>query len=297
ENALKGADAAVLLISADFLTSDFIMKEEVPILLRKKAESGLPIFPMLVKQCPWKKVKWLERLNIRPTDGKPLAEFPENKIDSVLTSLVEEIDARLTSHAPKGPISPDRIFTSKLPVTSKELYGREPELEALDNAWSDEKTRVLTLVGWGGVGKSALVNHWLNRMDRDNFRGAARVYGWSFYSQGTSEDRQVSADEFFDFTLRWFGDPDPAQGAAWEKGVRLAGLLRSARTLLLLDGLEPLQYPPGEMHGHLKDQGLKALLREMARSNDGLCVITTRTKVGDLANFTGRSVKNVLLEN
>ncbi|MCP4687402.1 MAG: TIR domain-containing protein, partial [Desulfobacterales bacterium] len=194
ESALKGADAAVLLISADFLTSDFIMNEEVPILLRRKAESGLPIFPMLVKQCPWKKVEWLERLNIRPTDGKPLTKFPENEIDSVLTSFVEEIDARLTSDVPQAPLSPDRVFTAKLPVTGEELYGRERELEILDKVWSDEKTRVLTLVGWGGVGKSALVNHWLNRMDREDFRGAARVYGWSFYSQGASEDRQVSAD-------------------------------------------------------------------------------------------------------
>ncbi|MCP4689517.1 MAG: hypothetical protein GY859_15795, partial [Desulfobacterales bacterium] len=119
----------------------------------------------------------------------------------------------------------------------------------------------------------------------------------SFYSQGASEERQVSADDFFDYTLRWFGDPDPTRGAPWEKGVRLAGLMRSARTLLLLDGLEPLQHPPGEMHGHLKDQGLKALLRELARLNDGLCVVTTRTRVRDLDNFVGSSVKCVSLEN
>ncbi|MCP4691347.1 MAG: AAA family ATPase, partial [Desulfobacterales bacterium] len=199
----------------------------------------------------------------------------DSEIDVELTAFVKEIRKLLTTEIPKAPLSPDRVFTAKLPVTGEELYGRERELEILDNAWLDEKTRILTLVGWGGVGKSALVNHWLNRMDRDNYRGAARVYGWSFYSQGTSEDRQVSADDFFDYSLRWFGDPDPTQGAAWEKGVRLAGLLKNARTLLLLDGLEPLQYPPGEMHGHLKDQGLKALLRELARLNDGLCVVTT----------------------
>ncbi|MCP4687494.1 MAG: hypothetical protein GY859_05545, partial [Desulfobacterales bacterium] len=97
--------------------------------------------------------------------------------------------------------------------------------------------------------------------------------------------------------MRWFGDPDPTQGSAWDKGVRLVALIRKERTLLILDGLEPLQYPPGEMQGHLKDQGLKAMLRELAGSNPGLCVITTRVKVRNLENFVDASVRRIPLEN
>ncbi len=89
----------------------------------------------------------------------------------------------------------------------------------------------------GGVGESALVNHWLNRMDLVKFRGAVSVYGWSFYSQGASEDRQASADDFFDSTLKWFSDPDPTQGSPWDKGVRLADLIRKER---ILEEMEPL---------------------------------------------------------
>ena len=44
----------------------------------------------------------------------------------------------------------------------------------------------------------------------------------------------------------------------------------------MLDGLEPLQYPPGEMSGRLRDPGMASLLRELARHNRGLCVVTTR---------------------
>ncbi len=188
--------------------------------MRKRAEHGARIFPLIVKPCDWESVEWLRRMNLRPRDGKPLSTGTDSEIDSDLTAFVKEIRKLLSSEAPKAHVSPDRIFTAKLPVTGKEFYGRERELDILDNAWADEKTRVLTLVGWGGVGKSALVNHWLNRMDQDNFCGSARVYGWSFYSQGISEDRQVSTDEFFEFTLKWFGDPDPNQGAPWEKGPK-----------------------------------------------------------------------------
>src|SRR6516225_4053895 len=56
-------------------------------------------------------------------------------------------------------------------------------------------------------------------------------------------------DEFLDATLGWFGDPDPNIGTAWEKGERLAKLVAHRRTLLILDGLEPLQNPPGPQEG------------------------------------------------
>ena len=50
-------------------------------------------------------------------------------------------------------------------------------------------------------------------------------------------------------------------GAAvpWDKGGRIAWLACARRTLLVLDGFEPLQHPPGPMEGRLKDQTLEAL--------------------------------------
>jgi len=95
-----------------------------------------------------------------------------------------------------------------------------------------------------GVRKSTLVNHWLRRMATKHYRCAELVFGWSFYRQGTSGGTS-SADEFLDAALTWFGDPDPRVGTAWEKGERLAKLVAHRRTLLILDGLEPLQNPPG----------------------------------------------------
>src|SRR5215472_1928074 len=54
--------------------------------------------------------------------------------------------------------------------------------------------------------------------------------------------------------------------------------------MLVLDGLEPLQNPPGPQEGRLRDASLQALLRELAAFNRGLCVITTRLPVADLAD-------------
>src|SRR5258705_4806674 len=120
-------------------------------------------------------------------------------------------------------------------------------------------------------------------MAAKHYRSAELVFGWSFYRQGSSGDTS-SADEFLDAALTWFGDPDPRLGTLWEKGERLARLVAHRRTLLVLDGLEPLQYPPGPQEGRVREPSLQALLRELAAFNTGLCIITTRLPAADIAD-------------
>ena len=175
---------------------------------------------------------------------------------------------------------PKKISIARLPITGSGVFGREEDIGFLDDAWANQQVNVVTIVAWGGVGKSTLVNHWLRRMAAEHYRSSELIFGWSFYRQGTTGGTS-SADEFIDAALSWFGDPDPRLGTAWEKGERLAKLIRHRRTLLVLDGLEPLQNPPGSQEGRLREPSLQALLRELAAFNKGLCVITTRLPVAD----------------
>lgn len=193
-------------------------------------------------------------------------------------------------------LGPEKISLARLPSTSPELFGRDKELKILDEAWGNPKTNIISLIAWGGVGKTALINVWLNKMSDQRYRGAELVYGWSFYSQGASENKQVSTDLFIASALEWFGDSDPNKGTPWEKGERLADLIKKKRTLLILDGLEPLQTPPGEKQGQIRDPTLKCLLRELSINNSGLCIITTRLDVDDLKDFVGKTVQNILLD-
>ena len=183
---------------------------------------------------------------------------------------------------------PENISIARLPVTGSDLFGREEDIAFLDDAWANPDVNVVTIVAWAGVGKSTLVNHWLRRMAAEHYRSAELVYGWSFYRQGTSGGTS-SADEFLDAALTWFGDSDPRIGTAWEKGERLAKLIAHRRTLLVLDGLEPLQNPPGPQEGRLREAALQALLRELAAFSTGLCIITTRLPVADLADHARTS--------
>jgi hypothetical protein len=207
-----------------------------------------------------------------------------------------ELDAKRQARqiAPRGE-TPEKISVSRLPITGSDVFGREEDIAFLDRAWANKDVNVVTIVAWGGAGKSTLLNHWLRRMAAEQYRSAQLVFGWSFYRQGTSGGSS-SADEFLDAALTWFGDADPRLGTDWEKGERLAKLAAHRRTLLVLDGLEPLQNPPGSQEGRLREPSLQALLRELAAFNAGLCVITTRMPVADIADHEGTSALRRNLE-
>jgi predicted ATPase len=196
---------------------------------------------------------------------------------------------------PLARLGPKKISVARLPVTGSDVFGREEDVVFLNNAWANQLVNVVTIVAWAGVGKSTLVNHWLRQIATDHYRSAELIFGWSFYRQGVRGDTS-SADEFLDAALNWFGDSDPRLGTAWEKGERLAKLVAHRRTLLVLDGLEPLQNPPGPQEGRLREPSLQALLRELAAFNTGLCVITTRTPVADIADHERTSALRLELE-
>jgi hypothetical protein len=148
--------------------------------------------------------------------------------------------SRTGSHKPPARQGPKKISLARLPVTGRDVFGRKEDIAFLDAAWANPQANIVTIVAWAGVGKSTLVNHWLGRMAAEHYRSAQLVFGWSFYRQGTTGGSS-SAEEFLDAALTWFGDPDPRIGTPWEKGERLAKLVAHRRTLLILDGLEPLQ--------------------------------------------------------
>ena len=208
-----------------------------------------------------------------------------------LPACVSSIETR----RPPARLGPKKISVARLPITGSAVFGREEDVTFLDKAWSNRHTNIVTIVAWAGVGKSTLVNHWLRGMAAEHYRSAQLVFGWSFYRQGSSRGTS-SADEFLDAALTWFGDPDPRIGTAWEKGERLAKLISHRRTLVVLDGLEPLQNPPGPQEGRLRDPSLQALLKELAAFNTGLCVITTRLPIADIADHERTSAPRRDLE-
>ncbi len=196
----------------------------------------------------------------------------------------------------KSGTSPE-ISIAALPITNIELVGREEELSFLDTCWSDPKVNFVEVVAFGGTGKSSLINKWLSGFRQDHYRKAEKIYAWSFYWQGHSSDVNSSGDYFIEHALTWFGDENPTAGTPWSKASRLAKLIRDSRTLLILDGLEPLQFPPGNKHGQIENPSVSFLIRELAAENQGLVIATTRSPVTDIKAFDDGRVAKLNLSN
>jgi tetratricopeptide (TPR) repeat protein len=290
KEAMEKARVAICLISPNYLASDFCVKEEVPFLLQRCEKEGVILIPILIKPCLWELHEWISQTQMLPRDGKAVSPDYKDEEDVVFVEVARTIVRKLANPAEKPPAPqprwspPEKLDITRLPVTGSDLFGRQKVLKLLDEAWDSAETNVISFVAWGGVGKSTLVNKWIERMAAENYRGARRVFAWSFYSQGTSE-RATSADLFINVALEWFGDENPLAGSPWDKGERLARLARQRKTLLILDGMEPLQSSFTHERGKIKDPALATLVEELARENNGLCVITTRETIAELMEY------------
>ena len=181
----------------------------------------------------------------------------------------------------------NRISISHLPDLQPHFTGRQPELALLDEAWARPDSNLLQFVAPGGTGKTMLLTYWLHhRLPASTAQAPDAIYAWSFYSQGSDESRQSSSDYFFAAAARFFELELPKDPT--ERGRELARRLRRQRCLLILDGVEPLQYPPGTpggFSGKLKDPALRALLINLAFEQPGLCLLTTRVDITDIGGI------------
>jgi hypothetical protein len=93
--AMARASVAILLISANFLSSDFVLRTEVNKLLDRHHHEGLIIFPVIAKPCAWKTIGWLTRLQVVPKHGKPIWGSGNSRVDEDLAQIAEAIAAVL----------------------------------------------------------------------------------------------------------------------------------------------------------------------------------------------------------
>ncbi|MCP4687348.1 MAG: TIR domain-containing protein, partial [Desulfobacterales bacterium] len=159
--AMENAAAAVCLISADYLASKFCTNEEIPYLLERYEKDGMTILPILVRPCFWEACPWIRETQMLPRDGKSVSKDFKDDWDEIFSEVTQKIykivnDPEYIQPPPPPPAwsRPEKVDILRLPVTGAELFGRKKELELLDSAWNSDETRVVSLVAWGGVGKS-----------------------------------------------------------------------------------------------------------------------------------------------
>src|SRR4051794_25501532 len=61
------------------------------------------------------------------------------------------------------------------------FFGRRDELALLDRALEGAEPSVAAMIGPGGQGKTAIVQHWLATRSAEEAKRCAGIFLWSFY--------------------------------------------------------------------------------------------------------------------
>ena len=270
--------------------------------------SRLIIFFLLPKQPNYKFSQPSNGPRIEVWDITDLLKIMQ-ELDLTVLERASTILAKEMGQVPQPGTEAKFDISRILKYAPTQLIGREDELKLLNDAWpktqnhDPKRPHVLTFVALGGEGKTSLVAKWAAELAAQDWPVCDAAFAWSFYSQGTREQLAASSDLFLKEALAFFGDEADKQFAAssagaFEKGQRLARIVGQRRSLLILDGLEPLQYAPtSPTPGELKDQGIAALLKGLAAASHGLCVVTTRYSLPDLKAFWQTTAPEVKLSS
>ena len=92
QSALEKAKVAVLLISADFMASDFIASNELPSLLHAAKEDGATIIPVIVSASIFPRMERLARFQAVNDPSRPLVDMTQGEQEAIFAKIAEQVD-------------------------------------------------------------------------------------------------------------------------------------------------------------------------------------------------------------
>lgn len=88
---LERADLILLLVSADFIASDYCYEIEMKRALERHEKGEARVIPVILRDCNWQKADVpFARLQALPKDGKPVKKWPDR--DSAWRNVAERIE-------------------------------------------------------------------------------------------------------------------------------------------------------------------------------------------------------------
>ncbi|MDZ8221529.1 toll/interleukin-1 receptor domain-containing protein [Nostoc sp. ChiVER01] len=90
---LEEADIILLLVSSDFLASNYCYDIEMQRAMEKHEKGESYIIPIILRPCDWRSAPF-GKLLVMPTDGKPITKFPDK--DDAFLEVVNAIKGTIT---------------------------------------------------------------------------------------------------------------------------------------------------------------------------------------------------------
>lgn len=92
ERAIQSAKVALLIVSADFLASEFIVNNELPPLLDAAKKEGAVILPLIVSPSRFKSTKNLSQFQAVNDPSRPLINMTKGEQEDILVKVSEDIE-------------------------------------------------------------------------------------------------------------------------------------------------------------------------------------------------------------
>lgn len=269
----------VLLLSPAFMESPFITRHELVNLFKVHEERGVLFLPILLQASDLNHLPF-SKLSVLPKGLVPIEKslYPNEEWKVIAQYIHKQIQEQPTPHK---TILSRLLALENLPQPSTRVIGRIDELQVIDRGFNDKQTNIISIIGNSGVGKSALVYEWLDRL-KPRYGDAKCVFTWSFQNQCNRNAYAESSDRFFDRVLAFFGYQETTPLSIEAKAQQLVTYLRQIPSILVLDGLEPLQHMKDSPHsqiGQLADTGLKILLHKLQQQplgKNSIVLLTSR---------------------
>jgi WD40 repeat protein len=166
---LNSARIILLLVSADFIASDYCYDIEMKRALERHEAGEAKVIPIILRWVNWQ-IAPFSKLQALPRGAKPVTAWTDRdeaffEITREIRGIIEDLSIKSIALQSSTSIQQGEnplIFENPVRVDwgealiVEDFYGRENELSTLKQWIVDDCSRIVALLGMGGIGKTAL---------------------------------------------------------------------------------------------------------------------------------------------
>lgn len=246
---LKTADIILLLVSADFLASDYCYDIELGLAMERHEAGDARVIPVIMRPCDWTGAPF-GKLQALPKNARPVKSWPST--DEAFTDVAkgirkaaEALLAQRPAAAQPTGATPNvqtaaapKAVPSSIPrppivgfVARRDEQGRDI-VQLLGRELAPDKNQLVALWGPGGSGKTTLAAEFV--------RATAAAFKQRVAWVSALGRAEFSLATLLDEIATRLGHEDLRKLAAEPKVAAVASLVSDAPTLVILDNFETI---------------------------------------------------------
>jgi tetratricopeptide (TPR) repeat protein len=240
DEQLESADVILLLISADFIASDFCYGIEMTRAIERHDAGEACVIPIFLRPVNWKGAPF-DKLQALPTDAKSVTSWPDHDEAFVIVSegiqrAVEALNAKRQTNV--GTTAKKPHASSHIPrppavgfVARRDEQGRDI-VERLKEELAQQGNQLITLSGPGGIGKTTLA--------AEAARALKEVFGGRIVWSSAEKRTDFTLSTLLDDIATQLGHADLRTLAPDLKEAQVRALVAEPPALIVLDNYEPI---------------------------------------------------------